>query len=133
MATEKYLLVISADRKVRISKRPRIFADEIAIPVVLEYPPNWGRVLKDEALTEIAAHPPETPEALERIRAVPKGFANSRLGKGLMEAIAEGLHAPPPQGAIDDNKQRRRREPEATQHIASMDSHRASAFYARLN
>ena len=25
-----------------------------------------GRVLKDEALTEIAAHPPETPEALER-------------------------------------------------------------------
>ena len=47
-----------------------------------------GRVLKDEALSEIAAHPPESAEALERIRAVPKGFANSRLGKGLMEAIA---------------------------------------------
>ena len=29
-------------------------------------------------------------EALERIRAVPKGFANSRLGKGLMEALAAG-------------------------------------------
>jgi len=70
-----------------------------------------GRVLKDEALSEIASHPPETPEALERIRAVPKGFANSRLGKGLMEAIAEGLTAQPPQGAIDDNKLRRRREP----------------------
>ena len=70
-----------------------------------------GRVLKDEALSEIAAHPPETPEALERIRAVPKGFANSRLGKGLTEAIGEGLHAPPPQGALDENKQRRRREP----------------------
>ncbi|HKU55299.1 MAG TPA: ribonuclease D, partial [Rhizomicrobium sp.] len=55
-----------------------------------------GRVLKDEALSEIAAHPPETPEALERIRAVPKGFANSRLGKGLMEAIAQGLTAQPP-------------------------------------
>src|SRR5471032_2419738 len=50
-----------------------------------------GRVLKDEALTEIAAHPPETPEALERVRAVPKGFANSRLGKGLAEAIALGM------------------------------------------
>jgi ribonuclease D len=67
--------------------------------------------LKDEALSEIAAHPPETPEALERIRAVPKGFANSRLGKGLMEAITAGLSAQPPQGAIDENKLRRRREP----------------------
>jgi ribonuclease D len=70
-----------------------------------------GRVLKDEALTEIAAHPPENPEALERIRAVPKGFANSRLGKGLTEAIAHGQTAEPPEGAADDNRQRRRREP----------------------
>ena len=51
-----------------------------------------GRVLKDEALTEIAAHPPENAEALDRIRAVPKGFANSRLGKGLMEAMEAGPH-----------------------------------------
>ena len=70
-----------------------------------------GRVLKDEALTEIAAHPPETPEALERIRAVPKGFANSKLGKGLMDAIAAGMTAAPPEGALSENKQRRRREP----------------------
>jgi ribonuclease D len=70
-----------------------------------------GRVLKDEALTEIAAHPPETPEALERIRAVPKGFANSKMGKGLMEAILAGGAAPPPEGAVAENRQRRRREP----------------------
>jgi ribonuclease D len=70
-----------------------------------------GRVLKDEALTEIAAHPPETGEALERIRAVPKGFANSRMGKGLMEAIAAGMDAPPPEGVVAEHKQRRRREP----------------------
>ena len=70
-----------------------------------------GRVLKDEALTEIAAHPPESPEAVERIRAVPKGFANSKLGKGLSEAIALGLTAQPPEGAVDDNRHRRRREP----------------------
>lgn len=70
-----------------------------------------GRVLKDEALTEIAAHPPETPEALERIRAVPKGFAASKLGKGLMEAITLGMSSAPPEGAITENKQRRRREP----------------------
>ena len=70
-----------------------------------------GRVLKDEALTEIAAHPPETPEALERIRAVPKGFANSKLGKGLMDAIAAGQTGEAPEGAVGDNRQRRRRAP----------------------
>jgi ribonuclease D len=68
-----------------------------------------GRILKDEALNEIAAHPPESPEGLERIRAVPKGFANSRLGKALMEAVAAGLEAPPPE--IAATQPRRRREP----------------------
>jgi ribonuclease D len=69
-----------------------------------------GRVLKDEALTEIAAHPPESPEALDRIRAVPKGFANSRLGKGLMEAVEAGRAAPPPDGIVHAPP-RRKREP----------------------
>jgi ribonuclease D len=70
-----------------------------------------GRVLKDEALSEIAAHPPENGEALERIRAVPKGFANSKLGKGLMEALAAGANAQPPEGAASLQPARRRREP----------------------
>jgi ribonuclease D len=69
-----------------------------------------GRVLKDEALTEIAAHPPESDEALERIRAVPKGFANSRLGKGLMTAVEAGRDAAPPEGAAQVPV-RRNREP----------------------
>jgi ribonuclease D len=69
-----------------------------------------GRVLKDEALTEIAAHPPESDEALDRIRAVPKGFANSRLGKGLMEAVEAGRNAPLPDGAVLAPP-RRKREP----------------------
>jgi ribonuclease D len=69
-----------------------------------------GRVLKDEALTEIAAHPPESGEALDRIRAVPKGFANSRLGKGLMEAVELGRTAAAPDGAIQAPA-RRKREP----------------------
>ncbi len=70
-----------------------------------------GRVLKDEALTEIAAHPPEDAEALEKVRAVPKGFAASRLGKGLVEAIEAGREAPPPEGIERDDRSRRRREP----------------------
>ena len=71
-----------------------------------------GRVLKDEALSEIAAHPPETGEALEHIRAVPKGFANSKLGKGLFEAIEAGRTAAPPDGIESSGGHtRRRREP----------------------
>jgi ribonuclease D len=70
-----------------------------------------GRVLKDEALTEIAAHPPESGEALERVRAVPKGFAGSRMGKGLVEAIEAGRNAPPPEGIVAGAPPRRRREP----------------------
>ncbi|HWA03545.1 MAG TPA: ribonuclease D [Rhizomicrobium sp.] len=69
-----------------------------------------GRVLKDEALTEIAAHPPENADALERIRAVPKGFAASRSGRALLEAIEAGRHAPPPEG-IEPPQPRRKREP----------------------
>ena len=68
-----------------------------------------GRVLKDEALTEIAAHPPESAEALERIRAVPKGFANSRFAKPLMEAIEAGKNGPPPE--TGEPPARRKREP----------------------
>jgi ribonuclease D len=69
-----------------------------------------GRVLKDEALLEIAAHPPESADALERIRAIPKGFANSRMGKTLMEAVEHGRQAAPPEG-IEPEKPRRKREP----------------------
>ena len=69
-----------------------------------------NRVLKDEALTEIAAHAPEDAEGLERIRAVPKGFASSRMGKALMDAIEVGRKAPPPEGA-EFERQHRRREP----------------------
>jgi ribonuclease D len=69
-----------------------------------------GRVLKDEALTEIAAHPPENAEGLERVRAVPKGFAASKMGKGLLDAIEAGRHAHPPEG-IEPQRAFRRREP----------------------
>lgn len=69
-----------------------------------------GRILKDEALTEIAAHPPETAEALERVRAVPRGFAASRLGKSLLEAIEAGRSAKPPE-SMDAPQRRRKHEP----------------------
>lgn len=69
-----------------------------------------NRVLKDEAILEIAAHPPEDAEGLDHIRAVPRGFGASRQGKGLLEAIAEGRRAPSPEG-IEPDRPRRKHEP----------------------
>jgi len=53
-----------------------------------------NRILKDEALLEIAAHPPLTAEALSEIRALPNGYANSRFGKALVSAVKEALEHP---------------------------------------
>ena len=72
-----------------------------------------NRVIKDEALMEIAAHPPTDAAGLEHIRAVPKGFASSRLGKGLLDALAKGQSADPPDG-IEPERPRRKREPSAS-------------------
>jgi ribonuclease D len=69
-----------------------------------------GRVLKDEVLTEIASHPPHDAEMLERIRAIPKGFAASKMGKSLMEAIEAGRTATAPDNPQGDVR-RRKREP----------------------
>jgi ribonuclease D len=71
-----------------------------------------ARILKDEALLEIAAHPPATPEALNEIRALPKGYAASRQGKDLMSAITAGLEGPPPDDlTMDEPRRRGRSEP----------------------
>jgi ribonuclease D len=70
-----------------------------------------NRVIKDEVLLEIAAQPPDSAEALERIRAVPKGFAASRMGKSLLEAVTESRDALPPEVAEQPERKRRRREP----------------------
>ena len=39
-----------------------------------------GRILKDEAIDELAAQAPTDADALNRLRSVPKGFAGSRFG-----------------------------------------------------
>ena len=46
------------------------------------------RLLKDEALLEIAATAPDTPDALARARGISKGFAEGRTGAALLDAIA---------------------------------------------
>lgn len=53
-----------------------------------------NRVVKDDVLLEIAAHPPVDETALEKIRGLPKGFGRSRNGKELLVAVAEALDLP---------------------------------------
>jgi ribonuclease D len=53
-----------------------------------------GRILKDEAIDEIATQAPADAEALDRLRSVPKGFSGSRFGPDLIAAVREALRDP---------------------------------------
>jgi ribonuclease D len=53
-----------------------------------------GRILKDEAIDEVATQAPTDAEALDRLRSVPKGFSGSRFGPDLLVAIREALKDP---------------------------------------
>ena len=53
-----------------------------------------GRILKDEAIDEIANQAPTDADGLNRLRSVPKGFSGSRFGPELLAAITEALADP---------------------------------------
>jgi ribonuclease D len=53
-----------------------------------------GRVVKDEALYEIAEHRPRTPADFDRMRAVPRGFGNSRAAGELIQALDRAFSDP---------------------------------------
>lgn len=52
------------------------------------------RLLKDEALTEIAASMPADVDALARIRTISRGLAEGRTGEALLQAIAAARAIP---------------------------------------
>ena len=53
-----------------------------------------SRILKDDAIQEIAQQKPKDVAAMDRLRAVPKGYSRSAHGKSLIEAIHRALDAP---------------------------------------
>jgi ribonuclease D len=66
-----------------------------------------GRILKDEAVGEIAIQVPQTREALMQLRLLPKGSVDSVIGKGVLEAVEQGLardpaSIPSPKGRGDE-------------------------------
>ena len=46
-----------------------------------------GRILKDDAIVELALSRPKTAAELARLRALPGGFERSRLGEGVLGAL----------------------------------------------
>jgi ribonuclease D len=50
-----------------------------------------GRILKDEAVLEIAAHAPRTVETLARTRSLGKGVAEGKLGGEILGAVRRGI------------------------------------------
>ncbi len=75
-----------------------------------------SRVLKDDALAELAMQRPLTPEAFDKLRAVPRGFGRSsmaaeiiallntveRMQKAELPALPERYRGPSPKGAVGD-------------------------------
>jgi len=53
-----------------------------------------NRVIRDEALLEIAAHPPHTIAEMGKMRSVTAGFAEGKLGQSLLAAIRLGAEMP---------------------------------------
>src|ERR1051325_2041255 len=55
-----------------------------------------GRIMRDEAVLEIAAHAPRTIEQLARTRSLGKGIAEGKLGQDILNAVEAGLKDPNP-------------------------------------
>ncbi len=56
-----------------------------------------NRIMRDEALLEIASNPPKNKEALSHVRGLGKKFAEGKMGNGLLEAVNKGVTLPPDQ------------------------------------
>jgi ribonuclease D len=54
-----------------------------------------GRILRDEALIELASHLPTTTAQLARTRGLPGGFAEGKWGAAVIEAIERVMAMPP--------------------------------------
>ena len=63
-----------------------------------------GRILKDEAVIDVATSGPRSVEALGRLRSIPAGFERSRTGADILAAVERGFAretgdiAPPERG-----------------------------------
>ncbi|HEX2018344.1 MAG TPA: ribonuclease D [Aurantimonas sp.] len=53
-----------------------------------------GRIIKDDAIYEIAQQQPRDEQALARLRTIPRGFERSSAGREILAAVARALAVP---------------------------------------
>lgn len=53
-----------------------------------------SRILKDDAIDEIATQTPVDADGLDRLRSVPRGFSGSKFGPELLSVVREALASP---------------------------------------
>ncbi|HEU6443134.1 MAG TPA: ribonuclease D, partial [Microvirga sp.] len=66
-----------------------------------------GRILKDDAMIDIATSAPRSVEALGRLRSIPNGFERSRTGADILEAVERGLARDPSTVAMPERSRGR--------------------------
>jgi ribonuclease D len=65
-----------------------------------------GRILKDDALVDLATAAPRSVEALGRLRSIPNGFERSRTAADILEAVGRGLARDPKTVPVPDRSRR---------------------------
>ncbi|HYW14748.1 MAG TPA: ribonuclease D [Allosphingosinicella sp.] len=53
-----------------------------------------GRIMKDETIADVAAHPPASQDALARVRGLSAAWAGNEIGARLMSALANAVPMP---------------------------------------
>ena len=77
-----------------------------------------NRIIKDDAIGELAMQAPRDQKTLSRLRAVPKGYANSRHGEAIIDAVRTGLERDLDE--VPDIIDRSRRLPEGVGEISEI-------------
>jgi len=72
-----------------------------------------NRVVKDEALLEIAAHAPKSVDELARTRALPRAVAEGPFGRAMLEAVARAQAVPDDELPPAPNRPQNAQVPEA--------------------
>ncbi|HEY9554907.1 ribonuclease D [Allosphingosinicella sp.] len=84
---EAYKRVRISSRKAEVLGRLKAIAAWREIEARSKNLPR-GRIMKDETLADIAAHPPTSQEALARVRGLSAGWKTNDIGARLMDALA---------------------------------------------
>ncbi|MDJ1157148.1 ribonuclease D [Chelatococcus sp. SYSU_G07232] len=66
-----------------------------------------SRVMKDDALVDVATHAPRSAEALGHLRSIPNGFERSRAGAEILLAVERGLARDPKTIALPERSRGR--------------------------